>query len=90
MGLKFQPCSPDPRAAPKNLAEHVATQAAFLDAELKPRLDAARAGSGHVFFVDAAHFVFGTFLCCLWSFRGSSSVPRRVVSGSMSWVRGMQ
>jgi len=21
-----------------------------------------------VFFVDAAHFVFGTFLCCLWSF----------------------
>jgi transposase len=36
---------------------------------LKPRLDAARAGSGHVFFVDAAHYVFGTFLCCLWSFR---------------------
>jgi len=26
-------------------------------------------GSGHVFFVDAAHFVFGTFLCCLWSFQ---------------------
>jgi len=25
------------------------------------------AGKGHVFFVDAAHFVFGTFLCCLWS-----------------------
>jgi len=22
-----------------------------------------------VFFVDAAHFVFGTFLCCLWSFQ---------------------
>ena len=21
-----------------------------------------------MFFVDAAHFVFGTFLCCLWSF----------------------
>jgi transposase len=36
---------------------------------LKPRLDAAQAGSGHVFFVDAAHFVFGTFLCCLWSFQ---------------------
>ena len=29
---------------------------------------AAQAGQGHVFFVDAAHFVFGTFLCCLWSF----------------------
>jgi len=34
---------------------------------LKPCLDAAQAGHGHVFFVDAAHFVFGTFLCCLWS-----------------------
>jgi transposase len=31
-------------------------------------LDAAQAGQGHVFFVDAAHFVFGTFLCSLWSF----------------------
>ena len=43
-------------------------QAVFLDQQLKPRLDAAQAGQGHVFFVDAAHFVFGTFLCCLWSF----------------------
>ena len=50
------------------MAEHVQTQAAFLDAELKPCLDAAEAGTGHVFFVDAAHFVFGSFACCLWSF----------------------
>jgi transposase len=50
------------------LAEHVAEQALFHDIELKPRLDAAAAGRGHVYFVDAAHFVFGTFLCCLWSF----------------------
>ena len=35
--------------------------------ELQPTLDAALAGQGHVFFVDAAHFVFGTFLCCLWT-----------------------
>jgi transposase len=35
---------------------------------LKPCLDAAVAGAGHVLFVAAAHFVFGTFLCCLWSF----------------------
>lgn len=35
--------------------------------ELQPALDAAQAGTGHVFFVDAAHFVFGTFLCCLWT-----------------------
>jgi len=38
-----------------------------LKTELQPALDAAVAGIGHVFFVDAAHFVYGTFLCCLWS-----------------------
>jgi hypothetical protein len=27
-----------------------------------------RRGERHVFFVDAAHFVYGTLLCCLWSF----------------------
>ena len=46
----------------------MAEQQRFLADELKPRLEAAQAGQGHVFFVDAAHFVFGTFLCCLWSF----------------------
>ncbi len=61
-------CPTHPRAAQKNLAEHIAIQADFLDTRLKSALDAARAGQGHVFFVDAAHFVFGTFLCCLWSF----------------------
>jgi transposase len=49
------------------LLEHVHGQRAFLDNELKPKLDAASAGTGHVLFVDAAHFVYGTFLCCLWS-----------------------
>jgi transposase len=49
------------------LAEHVREQREFLNTELRPRLDKASAGQGHVFFVDAAHFVFGTFLCCLWS-----------------------
>jgi transposase len=51
------------------LAEHIEIQATFHDDELKPVLDAALAGNGHVFFGDAAHFVFGTFLCCLWSFQ---------------------
>ena len=37
---------PDPCAAQKNLAEHVETQADFLDTELKPCLDAAQAGRG--------------------------------------------
>lgn len=55
------------RAPKKSLAEHVATQRDFLNDEIQPALDAAQKGKGHIFFVDAAHFVFGTFLCCLWS-----------------------
>jgi len=80
-----------PRAAQKNLAEHVAEQALFYDVELKPRLDAAVAGREHVFFVDAAHFVFGTFLCCLWSFtrifvRAASGRQRFNVLGAWNAV----
>ena len=56
-----------PRAPKKSPAEHVAIQRQFLDADLRPALDAAGAGPGRVLFVDAAHFVYGTFLCCLWS-----------------------
>jgi len=55
------------RAPKKSLTEHVDTQREFLQTELQPALDAAEAGTGHVYFVDAAHFVYGTFLCCLWS-----------------------
>jgi transposase len=73
------------------LAEHVAAQAAFLETELKPKLDAAQAGDGHVFFVDAAHFVFGTFVCCLWSFtrifvRAASGRQRFNVLGAWNAV----
>jgi transposase len=73
------------------LAEHVQTQADFLDTKLKPRLDDAQAGRGHVFFVDAAHFVFGTFLCCLWSFarifvRAASGRQRFNVLGAWNAV----
>jgi transposase len=56
-----------PGAPKKDLPDHVAEQRVFLDTELKPRLDRAVAGKGHVLFVDAAHFVYGTYLCCLWS-----------------------
>lgn len=73
------------------MAEHVEDQAKFLDAELKSKLDAAQAGQGHVFFVDAAHFVFGTFLCCLWSFtrifvRAASGRQRFNVLGAWNAV----
>jgi transposase len=46
----------------------VKEQAAFLGEKLEPRLEEAKAGTRRVFFVDAAHCVYGTFLCCLWSF----------------------
>jgi transposase len=73
------------------LAEHVEDQAKFLDTELKPKLVAAQAGEGHVLFVDAAHFVFGTFLCCLWSFariyvRAASGRQRFNVLGAWNAV----
>ena len=73
------------------MAEHVQAQAEFLDTKLKPKLDAAQAGQGHVFFVDAAHFVFGTFLCCLWSFtrifvRAASGRQRFNVLGAWNAV----
>lgn len=56
------PCPPK-----KELSEHIQDQQQFLDTKLQPRLDEAIAGKRHLFFVDAAHCVFGTFLCCLWS-----------------------
>jgi transposase len=73
------------------LAEHVQDQAEFLDTKLKPQLDAAQAGRAHVFFVDAAHFVYGTYLCCLWSFtrifvRAASGRQRFNVLGAWNAV----
>ncbi len=46
-------------------ADPVAQQL-FLDAELTPVFDAAKAGRRQVFFVDAAYFVLGTSLGSWW------------------------
>ena len=43
-------------------------QAEFLEKELQPRLEEARQGQRHVFFMDAAHFVLQPFLGFLWCF----------------------
>lgn len=58
---------------------------------MNPVLEAAQSGQGQVFFVDAAHFVFGTFLCCLWSFtrlfvRAASGRQRFNVLGAWNAV----
>ncbi len=56
-----------------------------------PKLDAALVGNGHLFFVDAAHFVLGTYVCCLWSFtrifvRAASGRQRFNVLGAWNAV----
>jgi transposase len=58
---------------------------------LNPRLEEAKQGNRQVFFVDAAHMVYGTFLCCLWSFvrlyvRAASGRQRFNVLGALNAV----
>ena len=58
---------------------------------MKPRLEEAQAGTRQVFFVDAAHMVFGTFLGCLWSFarlfvRAASGRQRFNVLGAFNAI----
>ena len=43
-------------------------QEEYQEKKLEPRLAEAQAGERAVFFVDAAHFVFGAFLGYLWCF----------------------
>ncbi len=43
-------------------------QESFRVNELEPRIEEAKQGKRALFFVDAAHFVFGPFLGVLWSF----------------------
>ena len=71
----------------KTVAEHVRTQAVFLEEKLEPAMVEAREGKGHIFFVDAAHFVMGSFLCCVWCavrymIRGGSGRKRYSVLGA--------
>lgn len=73
------------------MVEHVRTQAEYLENQLEPALAEARAGKRQVFFVDAAHFVMGSFLCCVWSLvrlmiRGGSGRKRYNVLGAWNAV----
>ena len=75
----------------KTIEEHAATQAEFRETKLEPLLEQARAGKGHVFFADAAHFVQGAFLCCVWCrvrmlIRGGSGRKRYSVLGAWNAV----
>jgi transposase len=62
IGMKRRVCGVLPAKADPEKQEE------FKNAELQPRLDEAKDGKRSVFFVDAAHFVFGAFVCALWCF----------------------
>ena len=91
LGLKWRGLAAIPLPPKKTIEEHVAIQAEFLATKLDPLLEEARAGKGHVFFVDAAHFVMGAFLCCVWCLvrlfiRGGSGRKRYSVLGAWNAV----
>jgi transposase len=91
LGLKWRCLGAIPLPPTKTIEEHAATQADFLTSKLEPLLEQARAGQGHVLFVDAAHFVMGSFLCCVWCLvrlliRGGSGRKRYSVLGAWNAV----
>ena len=59
-GLKYQKVAPIPAKADATVQE------TFINEQLDPILKEAQDGKRHVFFVDAAHFVFAAFLGYLW------------------------
>lgn len=62
IGLKLRKVAQIPAKA------DVEKQKTFLEESLTPRLDEAKAGKRHLFFVDAAHFVLRPFLTFVWCF----------------------
>jgi len=66
LGLRYLKVSAIPVPPKKTIEEHAQEQARFLEEELEPALDDARAGRAAVFFLDAAHFVWAPFLGSLW------------------------
>jgi transposase len=87
LGLKYRRTGAVPLPPNKTIDEHVATQAEFRRDQLDPVLAEAEAGRRTVLFVDAAHFVRGAFLCCVWCLvrmmiRGASGRQRYNVLGA--------
>lgn len=62
LGMKYQKSAAMPGKCDPQL------QFDFLNDELLPRLEEAKEGKRRVFFVDAAHFVMGSFLGMVWAF----------------------
>jgi transposase len=73
------------------LEDHVKNQAEFLENELEPRLEEARQGRRVLYFVDASHFVFATFVGFVWCWarwciRAASGRKRYNVLGALDAV----
>jgi transposase len=66
LGLKYRKVAAIPVPPKQSIDEHARVQAQFLENQLEPCLQQARAGRRAVFFVDAAHFVWAPFLGWLW------------------------
>lgn len=82
LGLDFRKVGAVPSKVDPLLQEE------FIKKELEPRLEEAKRGQRKVYFVDAAHFVMGSFLGWLWCFkrifiRSSSGRNRFNVLGAL-------
>ena len=66
LGLKWCKVAALPVPPKQRIEDHARVQAHFLETQLEPCLQDARAGRRAVFFVDAAHFVWAPFLGWLW------------------------
>src|SRR5512135_577641 len=91
LGLRWRKTGAIPVPPKETVQEHARKQAAFLQEKLEPRLEQARQGQRHVFFVDAAHFVFAPFLGSLWCVarlfvRAASGRKRYNVLGALDAV----
>ncbi len=63
LGMKYRKTGVIPGKANPQL------QFDFLNSELLPKLEEAAKGTRKVYFVDAAHFVLGSFLGMIWCFK---------------------
>src|SRR5512147_594967 len=91
LGLRWRKTGAIPVPPQKTVEEHAREQAAYVQEKLEPHLEQARRGQRQVYFVDAAHFVFASFLGFLWcatrlSVRAASGRKRSNVLGALDAV----
>jgi len=91
LGMRPRKLAAIPVPPKSTIEDHARNQAQFLEENLQPRLEEARAGKRRVLFVDAAHMVFAAFLGYVWCFtrwavRAPSGRKRYNVLGALDAV----